>query len=168
MSSKSILIQCSARSDGDSATVCKHLSNKFKLETIDIRKYDISYYDYDTTRHDDFIPLVRNLSAQYDKWIFVTPVYWYTISGRMKVFLDRTTELLKEHKELGRTLRGKCMGLISVSNDHELQEWFEVPVKMSASYLGMNYMGHVHSVVTHEGLDEPSIDALKKYFTLQL
>ena len=46
------------------------------------------------------------------------------------------------------------MGLISVSNDPELQEHFEIPVKLSADYLGMHYIGHCHTLVQKGILSE--------------
>ncbi|MCP4458779.1 MAG: NAD(P)H-dependent oxidoreductase [Cytophagales bacterium] len=36
-----------------------------------------------------------------------TPVYWYSMSGIMKVFLDRIYDVLTIEKELGRKLHGK-------------------------------------------------------------
>ena len=57
-----------------------------------------------------FLPTIKELNSKYDTWIFVTPVYWYSMSGQMKIFLDRITDLLKWHKDEGRKIRGKVNG----------------------------------------------------------
>jgi multimeric flavodoxin WrbA len=53
----------------------------------------------------------------------VTPVYWYTMSGIMKVFFDRFSDLLRIEKDLGRKLRGKSMAVISCGAD-EIRRFF--------------------------------------------
>lgn len=42
-----------------------------------------------------------------DNIVFATPVYWYAMSGRMKIFFDRFTDLLYTHKSIGKNLKGK-------------------------------------------------------------
>ena len=65
---------------------------------------------------DGFSPIVTRSKEWEKRWrifglipmigaftiIFVTPVYWYAMSGRMKVFFDRWTDLLKIDKDTGR------------------------------------------------------------------
>lgn len=147
-----IIIQCSARSKGDSSKITRALCEKFGFDAINLCELNIHPFDYNQ-RHadDDFLPTIQNLVDNYQNLLFLTPVYWYTMSARMKIFLDRISDLLKWHKETGRKLRGMGMGLISVSNDPILQEHFEVPVRLSAEYLGMHYHGHIHCWVS-EGM----------------
>lgn len=156
MKDQIVLIQCSSRADGDSGFVCREISKiQDTIGHIDINALEISAFDYQNKyESDDFLPTIKQLNSKFDTWIFVTPVYWYSMSGQMKIFLDRITDLLKWHKDEGRKLRGKSMGLISVSNDPELQEHFEVPVKLSAGYLGMRYIGHCHTWVEEGILSE--------------
>lgn len=145
MKDQSVIIQCSARSDGDSSVVSSVFNMQFNTPIIDLKKLEIAAYEYhNENATDDFIPVITEMINNYNQWIFITPVYWYTMSGRMKIFLDRITDLLKWHKNLGRKMRGKSMALISISNDPELQVHFDVPVALSAEYLGMNYCGHQH------------------------
>ena len=75
----------------------------------------------------------------------------------MKMFLDRISDLLLHHKDLGRQLRGKSMGVISSTNFSEASIEFEAPFRETSKYLGMNYVGHFHGLIK-EGLIEPKID----------
>ncbi len=73
--------------------------------------------------------------------ILATPVYWYSMSGYMKVFFDRLTDVVSSQKQLGRQLKGKRVGLLAISNSDALPEGFEIPFSNTAKYLGMNYLG---------------------------
>ena len=66
------------------------------------------------------------------------------MSGIMKVFFDRFSDLIRIEKETGRLLRGKNMAVISNSHDNELEYDFYIPFKKSADYLGMKYLGEKH------------------------
>jgi len=94
----------SARSDGNTRLICSHLQKHLKLSFYDLNDHSIGYYDYKRlTSDDDFIPLIKKL-IDYDTWIFVTPVYWYSMSAQLKTFLDRFTDLLNFRKDLGEKL----------------------------------------------------------------
>jgi len=164
MPNESVIIQCSARKEGDTGIAASFIAERYSLDTVDLSSRVIHPFDYDN-RHegDDFLPLLRMLAEQYNNWLFMTPVYWYTMSGRMKIFLDRMTDLLKWHKPLGRSLRGKTMGLVSISNDEELNTCFETPVALSAEYLGMHYKGHCHCWLTDRHIESKAEAQLVNY-----
>ena len=120
-------------------------------DAIDLNEYHFSYYDYKhQNRDDDFLPLMRHLIKTYDTLILATPVYWYSMSGIMKVFFDRISDLLTIEKELGRKLRTKKMACISASGGNDLGELFWLPFRESALYLGMQYLGDLHVKVNEE------------------
>lgn len=101
---------------------------------------------------------MKNIIEGYDTLVFATPVYWYAMSGIMKVCFDRITDLLTIEKELGRQLRGKNMGALSCSNGDNLGDDFWHPFIKIAEYLGMNYLGNVH---TH--LKKTDLVSLKEF-----
>lgn len=157
---RAIVIAGSSRNDGATKKLMQDLSLLFALDVIDLNDYQFDYYDYEgKNRGDDFIPLMRKLIDNYEVMIFLTPVYWYAMSGIMKVFFDRITDLLSIEKELGRKLRGKSMAAISVSLGGNLGEHFWLPFSESADYLGMNYLGHLHTIE-----DEDETDNLKEFY----
>ena len=153
--SPTVIIQGSARSNGHTAQVVQALIRQTNWELIDLNDYQFSHYDYEhRNQQDDFLPLMRILIANYDTFVMATPVYWYSMSGLMKMFFDRITDLLTIEKPLGRQLRGKKMAAISSSGGSDLGDAFWLPFSESAQYLGMQYLGNVH---TYSEKDNTSI-----------
>ncbi len=145
MTGQTVIILGSSRSDGYSAQMADRIASRIGANLIDLKLYQIGHYDYDHHyENDDFIELIRESVIKADTLILATPVYWYSMSGRMKVFLDRFTDLLKIEKDLGRQLRGKSMAVFTTSNGGNLGENFWIPFIETASYLGMNYLGNAH------------------------
>ena len=144
---KKVLIVGSSRNDGDTTHLTRLLIEKSGWDLINLNDYNFSYYDYNhENRNDDYLSLMKQIIEQYDTLIFATPVYWYSMSGIMKVFFDRITDLLEIEKTLGRKLRGKNMAAISTSIGNNLGDAFWLPFSETANYLGMNYLGHVHTI----------------------
>ncbi|PCH74876.1 MAG: FMN reductase [Flavobacteriaceae bacterium] len=135
---------------------------KSNWDLIDLNDYKIDYYDYEhKNQNDDYLPLMNELIKKYDKFIFATPVYWYSMSGIMKVFFDRITDLLEIEKDLGRKLRGKNMAAISCSIGNNLGDTFWLPFSETANYLGMKYLGNIH-LITGESNDQKLEEFIKK------
>lgn len=98
---KKVIISGSARNDGDTAALTDQLVEKTGWDLIRLNDFHFSYYDYQhQNRDDDFLSLMKQLIHGYDTIIFATPVYWYAMSGIMKVFFDRFTDLLTIEKDL--------------------------------------------------------------------
>lgn len=147
---KVVVIQGSARSIGHSSQIVELLKEELELDVIDLNMKNIHPFHYEHIHSDDdFLPLMKKIS-EYDRLIFVTPVYWYSMSGIMKNFFDRITDCLIVEKELGRKLRGKSMGAISCGSDDSQTLGFFEPFRKSAEYLGMQYIGDVHTWIDRE------------------
>lgn len=165
MSKKVLIIQGSARSNGNTAYVTSQLKLSSSADIIDLKFYNYSGYDYDHQNvDDDFLSLMKRV-VEYDIIIFATPVYWYSMSGLMKNFFDRITDCLKIDKDTGRKLRGKAMATVSCGSDSTETEGFFIPFRNSAAYLGMNYLGDVHVWVEEEGLSEVVRSRLNQFST---
>lgn len=142
-----LIILGSSRKDGDTYKMVDELIKISGWDLIDLNDYNFSYYDYEHKNlDDDYLSLMRRIIAKYDVLIFATPVYWYAMSGLMKVFFDRITDLLDEEKDLGRKLRGKSMAALSCSTGDNLGEKFWLPFSETARYLGMEYLGSLHTI----------------------
>jgi multimeric flavodoxin WrbA len=142
---RGIILLGSSSSIGETFTVSKYLSEKTNYQILDLKTKNILPFDYDfKNRDDDFLPLIKDIVDSYDIIVFATPVYWYTMSGTMKIFFDRISDCLKTEKETGRKLRGKEMVVLSCGSDQELKDGFHMPFIESAKYLGMKYIGDVH------------------------
>lgn len=151
---KTIIIQASSKSIGNTNKVINYLNNNKSFDFVDLKKKNIGVFEYDfTNANDDFIPLMEEIIHKYDTLIFATPVYWYSMSATLKTFFDRLSDLLHYKKDLGRQLRGKNMAMISNSGANDLRDGFEMPFIESAKYLGMNYLGSTHAWFTEDGND---------------
>lgn len=128
----------SSRSHGDTRKAVDLVIKDKPNQIIDLNHLAMSYYDYEhTNQNDDFIPLIKDM-LNHQKWIFATPVYWYTMSAIMKTFLDRMTDLLTIEKDLGRQLRGKEAYVISCDGGERTKSFEEIFQK-TFDYLGMQY-----------------------------
>lgn len=145
MKNSKVIIVGSSRNNGNTTKIIETLANENEFDIVNLNDYQFSYYDYENkNREDDFLPLMKKIIENYETLIFATPIYWYNMSGIMKVFFDRISDLLTIEKELGRQLRGKNMAVIANTSDEELDYDFFLPFRKSAEYLGMNYLGDVY------------------------
>ncbi|WP_418264772.1 flavodoxin family protein [Flavobacterium faecale] len=157
-----VIIVGSSRNDGDAANLTKQLIEKSKWDLVNLNDYEFSYFDYEhNNRNDDYLILMEEIVGKYETLIFVTPVYWYSMSGIMKVFFDRFTDLLTIEKELGRKLRGKKMAVMSCSIGENLGENFWLPFSETAKYLGMEYIGNSH-LITGQNNEMKIIEFIKQ------
>ncbi|WP_235819752.1 flavodoxin family protein [Flavobacterium davisii] len=106
--SNSVIIVGSSRKNGNTARIAETIAKQYKMDVIDLSDYQFSYYDYENkNKTDDFLPLMKQIIKKYDTLLFATPIYWYSMSGIMKVFFDRFSDLIRIEKDLGRQLRQK-------------------------------------------------------------
>jgi multimeric flavodoxin WrbA len=160
---KRVIVQGSSRSIGNTNQIALVLKKYLKCDFIDLNTKNIGQYDYkQCNRDDDFLSTIREI-VEYDLIIFITPVYWYAMSGIMKTFFDRITDCLKIEKETGRKLRGKNMAVISCGSDNIEIEGFFTPFKKSAEYLGMNYSGNVHTWIEENLPSETIIKSIEEF-----
>ena len=167
--SKTVIIQGSSRSNGNTNKIINHLNLNNQFDVIDLFTKKISHFDYEfNNSNDDFLPLVKNIIDNYDTIIFATPVYWYSMSGVLKVFFDRLSDLLFVEKELGRQLKGKNMAMISCGSGAGLKEEFSMPFVESANYLGMNYLGNIHTWLESDNSISNEVSTIIKEFTSKI
>lgn len=143
---KGVIIQASSRSQGNTSKIVNAIQQQTNFDVIDLTKYNIGHFNYEFNNNDDdFNALFKSISSKYETIVFATPIYWYTMSGMLKVFLDRISDFLFNEKDVGRRLRGKNMAAISCGSDSEIFDGFLMPFEQSANYLGMNFLGHIHT-----------------------
>lgn len=164
MESKKVIVVGSSRNKGNTTRIIENVAKQFNIDVVNLSQYNISYYDYESkNKDDDFLPLIKNILEKYDTLIFATPVYWYSMSGIMKVFFDRFSDLIRIEKETGRRLKGKKMAVISNSHNSEIENEFYIPFRKSAAYLGMDYLGDQHfNADQFEKIDEIKLDFIKQ------
>lgn len=133
-----IVVCGSGRNNGNTAQML--LSMIGDIPTVFLCDLNIQHYAYDHSNElDDFLPLIERLIL-CNPIVFATPVYWYAMGSRMKVFWDRITDLFHHHKHLLYRLQGKTIVLI-VSSGSGKPLGFEIPMEKTCAYLKMNYVG---------------------------
>lgn len=136
-----LVIAGSARRDGDTATLVGLVIGDLPASVLDLNDFNIDHYRYDAAfDRDDFGKVVDQM-LQHELLILATPVYWYAMSGRMKVFMDRFTDLVTTRKDLGRALKGRIVVVLACGSEAEPPDGFEVPFRDTAEYLSMKYGG---------------------------
>lgn len=137
----------SARRHGNTGKLMDWIGGELNIDIIDLSEKKLSPYDYEhKNKEDDFIPLMNEL-LKHEKLLFSSPIYWYAVSAQMKVFIDRTSDLLdvEELKQIGRKLRGKTGYVVCTSISKEADSSFIGAFKNTFEYLGMHYGGHIHA-----------------------
>jgi multimeric flavodoxin WrbA len=145
MSSKTLIILASNRRDSNTEKFIKEIYGDNPYQLINLLDHHLQPYSYSGqySTDDGFMSIV-NAMQEYDDYVFATPVYWYSMSGLMKNFLDRLTDLTAEHKEIGKSLKGKSVSVIAAGSDPDLPHGFEVPFKLTAAYFSMVFKGIVY------------------------
>jgi len=142
-----VAIFASANSNGNTRKLMDWISHELNIKVIDLTEKNISPYDYEHKNINDDFMVVMNEILEYEKIIFATPIYWYSVSAQMKAFIDRTTDFLQleEFKHVGRKLRNKTSYVVCTSASEEADSDFLSVFKKTFDYLGVNYKGHVHA-----------------------
>lgn len=154
LNNKTIIILGSSRSHGDTRKFVNAVLEKTEADFIDLNDLNIGYFDYKyQNQEDDFLPIIKKVVG-YENIILATPVYWYSMSAVMKTFVDRFTDLLVIHKDIGRLLRGKKLYTISSSSDAKIYENFLKTFELTANYLGMNYNGYIYGWIENGEIPE--------------
>jgi len=135
------IVMGSARGDGNTASAVRDLSHQLgsKVDVADLSTLTISPFDYlRQDDRDDFQSVIKMMLTS-EHIVFATPVYWYSMSGTMKAFFDRLTDLLldAENRKAGRALAGRNVWLLATGTDESLPPGFHEPFASTAAYFGM-------------------------------
>lgn len=164
---RTVVIMSSSRSEGHTKAIAEHIAVGIGTDLIDLAGFTIAPYDYEyKNQSDDFLPLMKNLAAAYDLMIWVTPVYWFTMSSGWKIFLDRWADLTRVNKEVGRSLEGKYIAVVSCGSDEKLDLKFASPFEQSATYMNMKFLGHLHTWIATGEIPLPVRRRLDGYIEL--
>jgi multimeric flavodoxin WrbA len=162
-----IILLGSARKDSHTRTLLRNVFNGISHDLVDLLDFEIAPFDYNAQypETDQFQELAdRMLVAK--NIVFATPVYWYSMSGILKNFMDRFTDLVSVEKEKGRALEGKNVYLFSVGADQFHPDGFEVPFRETAKYLGMKY--HQGVYISSRGENFEGVQLAQSTFQKQL
>ena len=159
-----LIINGSARLSGDTQKFISKLTQGIDYDQLNLAEHYCLPYNYENSYppEDQFDRFAKEI-LYHKHLIFATPVYWYSMSGRMKNFFDRLTDWVTLNKEVGRNLKGKTMKLIAVGTDGELPDGFITPFFMTANYMEMIFKGHQYFNSNVE-LPEADLASIRKSF----
>jgi len=141
------IVFASSRRRGNTGQLADLIAEKLSVELVDLGSKNISEFDYaHLNRADDFEPLMASL-LDCENLIFASPIYWYSVAPRMKIFLDRISDYLDVPDLLaeGRRLRGKTGYIVCTSNNSIASDVFINAFTATFDYLGMNFGGYLHA-----------------------
>lgn len=162
---EAIALFASARRNGHTGALTDRIAALLGIEVVDLATLRMAPYDYGHRhRDDDFEPLLLR-ALEFDPLIFATPVYWYSMSSPMKVFLDRVTDFLDlpDLLEHGRRLRGKTGHVVCTSIYPDPPPPFVGAFADTFEYLGMRF-GAIAHLDCAEGFDGAAADAEARRF----
>jgi len=166
VSSETIAILGSSRREGNTAKVLQAVLENSSTQLFDLHLHTIHHYDYARPLpEDDFLTIAEAMVASR-KIVFATPVYWYSMSGRLKVFFDRMTEFITDRKPMGRALAGKDVYLVTSSSEAQLPAGFESPFAATCEYMGMHFRGGFHGWCAKNNEPPPEVLAAARAFGL--
>ena len=164
-----LVISGSARGDGNTSRTVEHLRRALGLrdeQVVDLQARRLEPFRYDPPpAADDFQAIVDRVLA-HQHIVFATPVYWYAMSGLMKTFFDRLTDLLltPDGRRTGRALAGRDVWVIATGTDPDLPDGFEIPFARTAEYFGMHWREAFYVQVPKDplpaGHDFPAVQEL--------
>ena len=143
----------SARKDSDTLHIVDEIFSANKTTCIDLLEKKISPYNYNHTypEDDQFMEIIQHC-LEFENIIFATPVYWYSMSGILKIFFDRLTDITRAEKPFGRKLAGKSVAVIALGTDREIPPGFEIPFQSTANYFNMHFLGSIYCCTKNIGL----------------
>jgi len=144
---RAIALFGSSRRHGNTGQLIDHIAEGLDLEIVDLAQLRIAPYDYEhRNRGDDFEPLMTRV-LDFDHILIASPVYWYSVSPPVKIFLDRITDYLDlpDLLDQGRRLRGKTGHIVCTSIFDNAPASFLGALTATYAYLGMHMGGVAHA-----------------------
>ena len=160
-----LIIFGSSRSDGNTRKALDMIFQDREHDLVDLREKDINYYDYQTKHDDDFLPIAKRMGSAR-VLVFSTPVYWYSMSGILKTFFDRFTDLITDHKPVGKQLVGKRCFVVSSGAGNECPPSFVEPFRNTCDFLGMDFrdLFYYYPDMPHKQAKQAALDFAKQIY----
>jgi putative NADPH-quinone reductase len=137
-----IVFASSTRPEGTTSALIKLAFEGIPHDLIDLSAMNFTDYDPEGRNLDDDFLMMAEQMVKHDLIVLACPVYWYAVPAIMKRFIDRWSDLLEGRKDIARKLQDKkIMVLAAYGNYPDGILYFEEPIRGTADYLGMNYLG---------------------------
>lgn len=135
---KILFMNASPNKDGATSKIGESLLKNKDYDKLQMSDYEVSQYGM--VKDNDQIKDILNITKDYDTIVIGTPVYFYTVSGILKTFIDRLY-LLEEAK----VLEGKDVYFFAqgYSPDEETVKTIHHLMNKASNVIGINLKGVV-------------------------
>lgn len=141
------------RSNGNTETLTKKVTQGVVVEEIFLKDYVIE--PIIDKRHaeegfsevnDDYNSIIDRI-LQHDILIFSTPIYWYSMTGVMKNFIDRWSQTLRDNKysDFKVQMSQKSAYVIAVGGDEPNMKGLPLiqQFRYIFDFIGINFDGYI-------------------------
>lgn len=113
------------RSNGNTETLTKRAVKDLEVDSIYLSDFrirpieDMRHAEEGFPNVEDDYNTVLSRMMQHDVLIFATPIYWYSMSGQMKLFVDRWSQTMRDpqFKDFKKEMAHKQAYVIAVGGD---------------------------------------------------
>lgn len=141
------------RPNGNSEILTEQVIQEMAAEKIYLRDYHIQpIIDMRHTeegfqgREDDYNSIIDRI-LPHDILIFSTPIYWYSMSGTMKNFIDRWSQTLRDPKypDFKRKMASKKAFVIAVGGDNPYMKGLPMIQQFQYifDFMGIEFAGYI-------------------------
>ncbi|MEH7309097.1 flavodoxin family protein [Neobacillus drentensis] len=141
------------RPNGNTETLTEHVIQGIASEKIYLKEHHIQPIvdmrhspDGFQDRNDEYNSIIERI-LPHDILIFSTPIYWYSMSGTMKNFIDRWSQTLRDPKfpDFKNRMASKKAFVIAVGGDHPYLKGLPMiqQFKYILDFMGMDFGGYV-------------------------
>lgn len=131
-----LFINCSPNHSGNTVSDARQYLRSIEYDTLHLSDYHIDQYG--VVGEQDQIGEVFSQISQYDSLVIGTPVYWYTVSGILKTFMDRWYLLPEAECLAGKNLYFFIQG---AAPDEHCRATVTHLITRACSLTGMNLKG---------------------------
>lgn len=164
ISKKPLIISGSSRQDSNTNFYLHTVFGQTDFIQINLIDEHVTPYNYSNIypENDSFVKITETI-LQHQTIVYATPVYWYAMSGLMKTFFDRFSDLISIRKDVGRKLKGRSFFLLAVGFDPQMPEGFEIPFKLTTQYFDAQFVDMLYFSV-NKNLDvNPSTERISQF-----
>ncbi|WP_429971524.1 flavodoxin family protein [Fructilactobacillus sp. Tb1] len=166
---KVILIESSSRNKSNSNYLANLVLKNIKHELINLNEIKIDKIrdhrfdgNWDDSK-DDFYKYIKKLEKS-EYVIIASPVYWYSFSTNLKIFIDRWSESLKKDNQFKNSMKDKKIILVLVGGDNPRIKALPIINQMQyiCDFLNMNFFDYVIGFGNHFGDIKKDKEAIEK------
>ncbi|MGN8646759.1 flavodoxin family protein [Gracilibacillus sp. HCP3S3_G5_1] len=142
-----------SRTNGNTEVLTERVIEHLPVERIYLKDYEIKPIEDQRHRqggfkdvNDDYNDIISRILT-YDILLFTTPIYWYSMSATMKLFIDRWSHTLKDPKypHFKDSMSCKKAYVIAVGGDSPLIKGLPMIEQFQYifDFIGISFEGYV-------------------------